>query len=170
MFEFKLTEQAEELMDLSLNNPTIAKYDFCPRRMTNGANGFDLAACLKDQEVIYPNEVVKIPLGVAISLSNEDLVGKTAGFNAPFAFAGLLLPRSSNKMFILNNTVGLLDSDYKNELFAKVRNIGEEILVIKPGERIIQLVVILTYTGDFTKVTNLGESNRKGGDGSTGKY
>ena len=179
MFKFKLTEDAKKLMELS-DNPLITKYDFTPRRMTPGANGFDLSACIFEQEVVYPNEVVKIPLGVSINLDEQGLANYSTGMqgNFPeeltytlFSFCGFLLPRSSNKMFILNNTIGLLDSDYKGELFAKVRNIGDECLVIKPGERIIQLVIMLSYVGPMLEVNSLGKSSRgEGGDGSTGKY
>lgn len=104
-----------------------------PARGSHDAAGWDLSACIGAPVTIHPGEVSKIPLGVRIHIGSE------LGYGP---LAGLLLPRSSNSGLVLDNTVGLIDADYQGEIMAKVRNIEEYPITIKPKDRIAQLVII----------------------------
>jgi dUTP pyrophosphatase len=157
MIRFIKTEHALKLeKELGLN--------FTPRRASPGSSGYDLSACLPFPLPIYPDEVVKIPTGVKVWIGEMD-----EDVGEDIALAGLYLPRSSSPGLKLENTVGLLDSDYQGESFLKYRNITEDIIRIKPGEKIGQLVFIPTYIGKLLEVTSFSEetSRGQGGFGST---
>ena len=141
-----------------------AKY---PELATKGSAGADLRAYLYDEEmpdvkitkiVIQPNQKAKIHTGLA--------------FQLPKNTAMLLLPRSSmgiKKGLILQNTVGLLDSDYTGECLIFVKNIGDEPVEIENGERLVQAVIIPYVKPAFFEVDELDKTERgNGGFGSTG--
>jgi len=156
--QFKLTDKAKELKEKGI--------DVTPRRIQKGDVGWDLCACIEEDLVIFPDEIVKIPTGVCIWLGN-DLASQTEG---NMAYAGLYLPRSGNNGLMLSNTVGLLDSSYQHESFCKWINKTDEVVVIKPGERMAQLVVIPAFITNWVEVENFNEVTGRGkGDGSSGK-
>ena len=155
MIEFILTDKAKEL----------SQFDFTPKRGTPQAAGYDLAACIEEEITVYPGSITKIPLGIKIYLASFGAEAK----EPQLAFAGLLFPRSSNSEMVLTNTIGLADEDYQGELFAKV-TARENSFVIKPGERIVQYVVIPTLHFGFKEVEEFSVTSERGenGDGSTG--
>jgi dUTP pyrophosphatase len=155
MIKVILTEKAKELEAKGLK--------ILPSRGTNLAAGMDLAACTDEEVTIYPGEIVKIPTGVKIFL------GISEEHKPDYQLAGLYLPRSSNSQLVLANTVGLLDCDYQGESFLKV-TAREESFVIKPGDRIAQLVIFPAIMFDWEVVESFEEITQRaeGGDGSTG--
>lgn len=148
--ELKFTDLAIEL-ELDL-----------PSKGSEDAAGWDLSACIDKPARIFPDEVVKIPTGIHIHIGSETFYGP---------LAGLLLPRSSNSGLILDNTIGLIDSDYQGEIMVKVRNISEDIITIRPKDRLAQLVIIpvLSQLG-FDAVGEFSQSTARGskGFGSSG--
>ena len=171
--QFKKTQQALELetqlMYLSTDDELpVRKYkdlDFTPIRSTEGSAGYDLFACIPEPIIIYPDEVVKISTGVHIWLDDEELM------DYDVKWCGLLLPRSSNTGCILNNTVGLLDSDYQGELFAKWRNVTAEPITFVTGQKFCQLVIVPAYIAGIKEVSSFETTTGRaeGGFGSTGK-
>ncbi|NLJ75685.1 MAG: dUTP diphosphatase [Peptococcaceae bacterium] len=153
-------------MDLSINIkvmkiPKIAGGDpHLPQYATGGAAGMDLAACLGSPQVIAPGSRVKIPTGIAIEMPHKYIVG-------------LVFPRSglaTKHGISLANAVGVIDSDYKGEIIVPVTNQGEKEYVIKPGERIAQLVFVPVFKATIVETNELKETDRgTGGFGSTGK-
>ena len=128
-------------------------------RRTDGSVGFDLTACIDLPLVIHPGCIERVPLGVAVDLSN--------------AGGALLLARSSlsKRGLALANGVGLIDCDYRGELLAAVVNIGNSVAVVNPLHRIAQLVVLPRGCASVTAacVGSLDETSRgAGGFGSTG--
>ena len=85
-----------------------------PKRATSGSAGYDFFA--PDSFTLNPNETIKIPTGIRVSI-DEGWVLK-------------IYPRSSlgfKYRLTLNNTVGIIDSDYyyaENEghIFIKMTN------------------------------------------------
>lgn len=135
---------------------------YLPEKGTSASAGWDLSACIGAPVIIHPGQVSKIPLGVMIHIGSESHYGP---------LAGLLLPRSSNSGLVLDNTVGLIDADYQGEIMAKLRNIEEYPITIKPKDRIAQLVIVpvmsmleLDVVERFSSDTERGA----GGFGSTG--
>lgn len=168
MIKFIKTALAESIeMDYynSDSNSTVPM-SFTPTRATAGSSGYDLRACILEDIVLAPNEVVKIGTGVKIWIGDMMDVNSISDF----VFAGLLLPRSSSKGAILSNTVGLLDSDYQGELFCKYRNITTEPITITVGEAFAQLIIIPTYIGTMIEVESFEDNTVRGdgGFGSTG--
>lgn len=151
--KFKLTAKAKLLQELE-------EISFIPKQAHGSDAGYDLSACLNIPLKVFPGEVVKIPLGVHVWLG-DSMARDSSGL---WSWAALYLPRSSCPSLKLTNTIGLLDADYQGESFAKYENTGDETVVINPGDRIIQLVIIKAFTGgmkeveDFETVTARGES------------
>ena len=91
----------------------------------------------------------------------------------PEGYVGLLFPRSSiaKKSIQFTNAVGVIDSGYRGEIMAKVRNTSGDSVpaVYKVGEKFAQLVIV-PYVSDITisEVSELQESDRgTGGYGSS---
>ncbi len=107
-----------------------------PKRETAHAAGYDLKAA--ETVSLEPGEIKLVPTGVkAYMQANEVLY---------------LYDRSSNprkKGLVLINSVGVIDGDYygnpanEGHIFAQMRNITEETVVVEAGERIVQAVLPL---------------------------
>lgn len=97
------------------------------------------------------------------------------GFAAaiPPGYVGLLFPRSSvgaKHGVELNNTCGVIDSDYRGEWMASIRTKSGIPFSWKAGERVLQCVVVACLDVQPKLVDDLDETKRgEGGFGSTGK-
>lgn len=97
------------------------------------------------------------------------------GFAAaiPPGYVGLLLPRSSvgaKYGLELNNTCGVIDSDYRGEWMASIRTKSGSPFSWEAGERVLQCVVVACLDVQPKLVEDLDETKRgEGGFGSTGK-
>ena len=97
-----------------------------PTRATNGSAGFDLYACINNDIIINPGKSAFVSCGIAIELPSENLVALI------FARSGLAVKHG----ITLSNGVGVIDSDYRGEICAGLRNMSEKSYTIKPGDRI----------------------------------
>lgn len=90
----------------------------------------------------------------------------------PRNLCALLLERSStpNLRIELGNGVGLVDSDYRGEVYLSLQNENSTGLVtIKSGTRLAQMLIIERPDVVLRRVDNLDETARgEGGFGSTG--
>lgn len=131
-----------------------------PTYATPGSAGMDLCACIQDELMIKPGEIVKVPTGIAIQIPDSSI-------------GGFVFPRSglSSKFGIsLANCVGVIDSDYTGELICPVINHSDREYTIKNGDRIAQIVFMPVYQASLICVDELDETERgTGGFGSTGK-
>lgn len=129
-----------------------------PEIKTAGAAGVDLQANIRAAVVVEPGKRCQVPTGVAIHMNDKTL-------------AALLLPRSSLGAQGIISHLGLIDSDYQGELSAILWNISESPYIIKPLDRIVQLLFVsvraplFQVVDEFTHVTARGT----GGFGSTGR-
>ena len=129
-----------------------------PTYGTKFAAGADLYACLSEAVTVAPHETKLIPIGIAMEIP----VG-WAGF--VYARSGLALKRHLAPA----NKVGVIDCDYRGEIFVPMHNHSEEAQVIEPGERIAQMIFASYYTANFVEARELSETVRsEGGFGSTG--
>lgn len=124
--------------------------------------GYDLHACFDGYEnksvVIEPNETVKIPTGLAMTLPN-------GYFGAIFARSGLAIKQGLR----LSNSVAVIDPDYTGNYIVALHNDSNERRIINDGDRIAQLVLIPFMNMEFEIVDELEETERgAGGFGSTG--
>jgi deoxyuridine 5''-triphosphate nucleotidohydrolase (dut) len=142
-------------MDIKLLHPNAQK----PTYGTEGAAGMDLHACLEDPVTLKCGERITIPTGLAIVL--------------PESTVGLIYMRSglaTKHGLTLTGSVGVVDEDYRGEMFVPIINHGSEDYTISCGDRIAQLVVTPYKRVEFNVVEELPETGRgKGGFGSTGR-
>ena len=123
-----------------------------------GDAGLDLRAA--EGAKVEPGGRVMVPTGVAVAI--------------PEGHAGLVLPRSglaTRHGLTLANAPGLIDAGYRGEVIVAVVNLDpEEPVVIEPGDRIAQLVVVEVPDLEPAWVDELPPSERgAGGFGSTGR-
>ena len=126
-----------------------------PRRATAGSAGYDFYAPLAF--ALNPGETIRIPTGIRAWI-------------APGWWL-MLMPRSGlgfKYRLQLNNTVGVVDSDYfgaRNEghIFIRLHNAGERPLKIAAGEAFAQGVFLPFGLADGDDV----DAPRTGGFGST---
>jgi len=97
------------------------------------------------------------------------------GFAAevPTGYVALLLPRSgagAKKGLALNNTCGLIDSDYRGEWVAYLRVHDAYPVRWEAGERLLQFLLVQSYKPLLEVVSELDSTDRgTGGFGSTGQ-
>jgi len=126
-----------------------------PVYKTSGACAADVS--IYSSVTIKPNETAFLKTGLA--------------FEIPQGFYMAIYPRSSlclKQHLVMPHSVGLLDSDYRDELMIVYKNIGTEAVTFEAGERVAQLVIQHYEQAEYLE-GDLNETERKGGFGSTGK-
>lgn len=125
-----------------------------PKRMTDGAAGYDIFAL--NDETIRANETKVIKTGVYVEL--------------PEGWEMQIRPRSglSVKYDVLQ-VLGTIDSDYRGEIGVIIKNVGSVPFTINAQDRIAQAVFNRVELPELIAVNELSETKRgSGGFGSTG--
>ena len=138
-------------------NLLIGKEIPLPTYSTTGSAGIDLRACITAPLTVPAGETRIIGSDIAIGIHDANL-------------AAVLLPRSGlgvNQGIVLANLVGLIDSDYHQEIKIAIWNRSHADFTINPGERICQMVFVPIVQVNFQWVAQL-EDNGRNGFGSTG--
>jgi dUTP pyrophosphatase len=105
-------------------------------------------------------EIVLVPTGIAVQIPRRDYAGLV------FARSGL----ASRHGVALANGVGVIDSDYTGEIMVTLINNGTGPYIVRPGDRIAQLVLVPVGIARVNLVEDLQNTSRgDGGFGSTGK-
>jgi len=142
---------------LKILDPRMSEY--LPQYATAGSAGLDLRACLEEPVILPPGETVLVPTGLAMHIADP-------------GYAAMILPRSGlghKHGIVLGNLVGLIDSDYQGPLMVSVWNRSQTDFLLRPMERLAQLVVVPVQQVDFDLVEEFDTSERgTGGFGSTG--
>ena len=130
-----------------------------PTYGSSQAAGADLYACLEEPVTIAPGETKFIPTGIALEV--------------PEHCAGLVYARSGlacKRGLAPANKVGVIDSDYRGEIFVVLYNHGNQAQTIESGERIAQIIITPVLQPGYEMVKNLSDTARgEGGFGSSGK-
>ena len=135
-----------------------------PAYETEGAAGLDLRAYLDGSEsiMIWPGERKLINTGLYIEV--------------PEGYEAQVRPRSGlalKKGITVLNTPGTINSDYRGFIGVMLVNLGGEIVEIKDGDRIAQLVFNEVPKIKWKEVSSREELSNTdrglGGFGSTGK-
>ena len=142
-----------------LKSGTEEEYEnvLLPKRATTGSAGYDFFA--PKEYKVAAGETIKVATGVRVKIENGWVLQ--------------IFPRSSlgfKYRLTLDNTVGIIDSDYFNadnegHIFIKMTNCGKEDLVIEKGKAFAQGVFVpfgITVDDDCNTA-------RTGGIGSTDK-
>lgn len=147
-------------IELKILDKRIGEQFPLPAYATEGSAGLDLRAMIDEPITLTPGAVQLLPTGVAIHVSDP-------------ALCAVILPRSSlghKNGIVLGNLVGLIDSDYQGPLMISCWNRGDQNFVIRPGDRIAQLVFVPILRAQFSLVDEFERSTRgEGGFGSTGR-
>ncbi len=129
-----------------------------PGRATSLSAGYDVRSAEGDLE-IRPGEIRAVSTGLAMELplGVECQVRPRSGLAARF---GITLP----------NSPGTIDPDYRGELKVLLQNGGPEVVTIRRGERIAQLVFARFEAPEVVEVDAISDTPRgEGGFGSTGR-
>ncbi len=144
--EFSKTENANDYEKILM-----------PKRATAGSAGYDFFAV--NDFTLLPNQTIKVATGIRVKIENGWVLK--------------IYPRSSlgfKYRLRLDNTVGIIDSDYyyaenQGHIFIKVTNCGDKPLTVESGKAFAQGVFVeygITVDDDADGV-------RTGGFGSTDK-
>ncbi len=150
---------------LKILDPRLPGWGF-PHYGSSLAAGLDLHACIDQPLVLRPQApAVLISAGIALRIGDPE-------------WCALVLPRSGlghREGLVLGNAVGVIDADYEGACLVSAWNRNpagaqSEGIVIKPGDRIAQLVFTRIARAEFRIVTSFGDANgrQEGGFGSTG--
>lgn len=132
--------------------PMTDKRFIAPIKATSGSAAFDIYA---QEDIVIKNEPITFDLGFATEI--------------PEGYAAILAPRSglgTKHGVKLSNTVGLIDSDFRNEWKATL-SANNEVSIIR-GERFLQFFLIKVDEFQIEITESLTKTERKGGYGSTG--
>ena len=129
-----------------------------PTRGSEYSAGFDLYADIEEDIVIRPHETIKVGTGLAFELPENT-------FGAIFARSGIATKQGLRPC----NCVGVCDADYRGEYIVALHNDTSIPQIIKPQERIAQMVLLPYISMEFNEVEMLSETVRgNGGFGSSG--
>ncbi len=158
-FEKVSEEQFKKDWDLTEDYKSVYDNIKLPKRATKGSAGYDFFAPVDIN--LNPGETIKIPTGIRVQI-NDGWVLK-------------IYPRSGlgfKFRLQLNNTVGIIDSDYYNSdneghIFCKITNDSNEgkTVCVKAGDGFCQGIFVeygITFDDDVS-------DERNGGFGSTTK-
>ena len=151
MIERDITTKPTKVKIKVLNEDAII-----PTRGSEKAAGYDLYSTTS--ETIMPHETVKIGTGLAIQPPK-------GYFGAIFARSGIATKQGLRP----SNCVGVCDADYRGEYIVALHNDTSIPQIIKPQERIAQMVLLPYISMEFNEVEMLSETVRgNGGFGSSG--
>ena len=144
-----------EKIEIKYFQPT--EFSRKPVKAAEQSAGYDLFA--SQAKTILPGQCAKVSLDLHWAI--------------PTGFCGRVISRSS---LVTENNVtvegGLIDSDFRGVVNVILINHSSKCFTVKEGERIAQIVFIRKFDADFVEVNSLeklGQTERQGGFGSTGK-
>lgn len=129
-----------------------------PAYQSAGASGADLKACIPQALTLAPGERALIPTGFSMEIPE--------GLEAQVRPRSGLAARSGVTVL---NSPGTVDADYRGEIKVILVNLGREEFVVRPGDRIAQIVFAPVVRVRFAFGKAVAATARgEGGFGSTG--
>jgi dUTP pyrophosphatase len=130
-----------------------------PQRMTEYSAGYDLSACLDKPLTVNPNETAKVPTGIAAELVSDGNYVLLTYARSSLASKHGLAPA---------NCVGVIDMDYRGEIFIPLHNSSDKAYTVTDGERIAQMLITPVEFPEIVECGDLSDTARgDGGFGST---
>ena len=130
-----------------------------PQYETANAVGLDVRANTTEAIRLAPLERALVPTGLYVEIPEgyEIQVRPRSGLAAKYGIS-------------VANAPGTIDPDYRGEIKVILVNLSNEVVELKPGERIAQLVVAQFTRIEWESVEQLSDTERgAGGFGSTGR-
>lgn len=146
-------------LQIRILDPRLGKQWPLPHYASADAAGMDLRVCLDKPLHLLANTVELVSAGFAMHIGDP---GITA----------LLLPRSGlgHKGLVLGNLTGLIDADYQGPIKMSLWNRSQDEIVIEPGERVAQMVLVPVIRPEILVVDEFAATERgSAGFGSTGQ-
>ena len=149
-----MTQLAVKILDPRLGNEFSL-----PEYATSGSAGMDLRAMVPAVLTLAPGAAELIPTGISVYVKDPGL-------------CAMLLPRSGlghKSGLVLGNLVGLIDSDYQGPLMVSAWNRSSKDIVIEPGMRIAQMILVPVVRASLEIVSSFDQTDRgEGGFGHSG--
>lgn len=143
---------------MKLNIVNKSKHSL-PEYKTVMSAGMDLRAELSEEIIIKPLERKLIPTGLFIEL--------------PEGYEAQIRPRSGLALkegITVLNTPGTIDADYRGEIGVILANISNNMVAVKDGDRVCQMIINKVVQAELCEVEELNTTERgAGGFGHTGK-
>ena len=132
-----------------------ARDGFMPMKAHDSDVGFDCRAAIDTPIAIQPGYARLVPLGFSIA--------------TPCGYTADVRPRSGLSAKGVVAMYGTVDPGYRGEVKACLYNLGKDVFVIRPNDRIAQLVILPAPSFKLIPVDSLDDTDRSdGGFGSTG--
>ena len=115
-----------------------------PQYATSQSAGLDLRANIQQSIVLNPGQRIIVPTGLH--------------FQLPVGYEAQIRPRSGLAVkhgITCLNSPGTIDADYRGDVGAILINHGTEPFVIKPGERIAQMVIAKHEIAEWVPVESV---------------
>lgn len=148
--ELKFKKLDYKTTDKDGNEIEVKSEGVLPTKATDGSAGFDLYSTRITQERDNSNKPVFVyHTDIAVEI--------------PKGYVGLLFHKSSvaKRSIMLTNAVGVIDSDYRNEIMAKMKVTTDAVPTIYAiGEPFAQLVIIPYLVAEPILVDELSETER----------
>ena len=129
-----------------------------PAYATNGSAAMDLHAEISRSQHVIQGESELIPTGLWLSI--------------PKGYCAKIYSRSglaNKKGLCVSSGVGVIDSDYRGQVYVSLINLSPVTRYVEPGDRIAQLVLEKVEKIEWEEVDELDETVRGiGGFGSSG--
>ena len=151
----------EHGIQLKILDPRVGDTIPLPTYATPGSAGIDLRVCIDEPLQISAQETVLLPTGLAIYIADPGL-------------AAVILPRSGlghKHGIVLGNLTGIIDADYQGEVKISLWNRGNEVCLLKKGDRVCQMIFEHVVHPNINVVKEFNDSTLRGdgGFGSSGK-
>ena len=148
--ELKFKKLDYKTTDKDGNEIEVKSEGVLPTKATDGSAGFDLYSTRITQERDKSNKPVFVyHTDIAVEI--------------PKGYVGLLFHKSSvaKRSIMLTNAVGVIDSDYRNEIMAKMKVTTDAVPTIYAiGEPFAQLVIVPYLVAEPILVDELSETER----------
>lgn len=135
--------------------PVFCVSEKVPERGTTGAAAVDLEST--ETTIIHPNETVLVSTNIKMAI--------------PYGYYGQVCSRSGmgvKKRLVVSQGIGVIDSDYRGEIFVPITNFSTATQTVFKGDKIAQMIFLRHENPDLIKVDDIEETERgEGGFGST---
>lgn len=157
-----MPDEPELIVEARLLDARLRAWGF-PARGSDLAAGIDLFACVDHPIHMTPQANAQlISSGIAVRIGDPN-------------WCALIVPRSGlahDKGLVLGNSVGVVDPDYEGPCMISAwdRNPNGNAIVIRPGDRIAQMLFVRIVRPQFHIVDAFSATSKRGqgGWGSTG--